>query len=353
MNYKETLFFVGQSLTVNHDPKNKVLIEKRLKTKSVDWESVVKVSTAHFVLSALYCNFHKAKFLKYLPQDLVEFMKSITNLNRERNEKLLAQVKELNIYLLGHQIKAIFLKGVSNLIANLYDDIGERMLGDIDFIVSKEDYEKTIYLLKEFGYYQIERDLPEFHRHYPSMIKKNNIGAIEVHKELLREKYSPKFNYSHIKNSLIKIKNFYLIAYPKQLHYNLLVHQMNDNGFIYNLISLRKAYDVHLLSKKVNMKNYLDELKEFKNPIYCFIAAHNRLFNTAIPNKTNKKTQEYVDIYDQLLNNRVFREKFQKRKKLKLTWDYKINILIKSLYKKDYRIWLQKEIKRKYLNKNS
>ena len=237
MNYKETLFFIGQSLTINHDAKNKVLIEEQLKSKSVDWETVVKVSTAHYVLPALYCNFHKAKFLKYLPQDLVEFMKSITDLNRERNEKLLAQVKELNIYLLGHQIKAIFLKGVSNLIANLYDDIGERMLGDIDFIVSKKDFEKTIHLLKEFGYYQIEHNLPKFHRHYPPMIKKDNIGAIEVHKELMREKYRPKFNYSHIEHSLIKIKNFYLIAYPKQLHYNLLVHQINDFGFIYNLIS--------------------------------------------------------------------------------------------------------------------
>ena len=263
MNYKETLFFIGQSLTINHDAKNKVLIEEQLKSISIDWETVVKVSTAHYVLPALYCNFHKAKFLKYLPQDLVEFMKSITDLNRERNEKLLAQVKELNIYLLGHQIKAIFLKGVSNLIANLYDDIGERMLGDIDFIVSKKDYEKTIHLLKEFGYSPIEYNVPKFHRHYPSMIKNNNIGAIEVHKELLREKFSPKFNYSHIEHNLIKIKNFYLIAYPKQLHYNLLVHQINDFGFIYNFISLRKAYDVYLLSKKVNMKNYLDELNEF------------------------------------------------------------------------------------------
>jgi hypothetical protein len=351
MNYKETLFFVGQSLTVNHDAKNKVLIDEQLKSKSVDWEAVVKVSTAHFVLPALYCNFHKAEFLKYLPQDLIEFMKSITDLNRERNEKLLAQVKELNIYLLGHQIKAIFLKGVSNLIANLYDDIGERMLGDIDFIVSKKDYEKTIYLLKEFGYSPIEYNLPKFHRHYPSMIKKNNIGAIEVHKELLRERYRPKFNYSHIEHSLIKIKNFYLIAYPEQLHYNLLVHQINDFGFIYNLISLRKAYDVYLLSKKVNMKNYLDELNEFKNPVNSFIAAQNQLFNIAIPNKKNKKIQKYVNIYIKLLNNRVFREKFRKRKKLKIAWNYRINILIESLYRKDYRIWLKNEIKLKYLNK--
>ena len=62
MNYKETLFFVGQSLTINHDPKNKVLIEEQLKSISVDWEAVVKVSTAHYVLPALYLIFIKLNF---------------------------------------------------------------------------------------------------------------------------------------------------------------------------------------------------------------------------------------------------------------------------------------------------
>jgi hypothetical protein len=99
------------------------------------------------------------------------------------------------------------------------------------------------------------------------------------------------------------------------------------------------------------MKNYLDELNEFKNPINSFIAAQNQLFNTTIPNRTNKKIQKYLNIYDYLLNNRDFRKKFQKRKKLKITWNKKINILIKSIYKKDYRVWLKKEINRKYLNK--
>jgi hypothetical protein len=99
------------------------------------------------------------------------------------------------------------------------------------------------------------------------------------------------------------------------------------------------------------MKNYLDELNEFKNPVNSFIAAQNQLFNTAIPNKKNKKTQKYVNIYNKLLNNRVFREKFQKRKKSNITWNKRINILIKSFYKKDYRVCLKNEIKRKYLNK--
>jgi hypothetical protein len=110
MNYKETLFFIGQSLTINHDPENKVLIEEQLKSKSVDWEALVKVITAHFVLPALYCNLKRANFLHYLPEDLVSYMVHITDLNRKRNHQILAQAKEINELLLANHITPIFFK---------------------------------------------------------------------------------------------------------------------------------------------------------------------------------------------------------------------------------------------------
>ena len=81
-------------------------------------------------------------------------MEYITNLNRERNQQIITQAKELNKLLLGITFTPIFLKGTGNLLAGIYEDIAERMVGDIDFIFSKEDYRKRLQLLKEFGYYR-------------------------------------------------------------------------------------------------------------------------------------------------------------------------------------------------------
>ncbi|WP_297815731.1 nucleotidyltransferase family protein [uncultured Polaribacter sp.] len=142
MTYKETLFFIGQSLTINHSTENKIAIEKLLKENSVDWDAVVKVSTGHFVFPALYCNLKRAHFLHYLPEELVNYMVHITDLNRERNQKIIAQAKEINELLLANNITPIFLKGTGNLLEGLYEDIAERMVGDMDFIVSKEEYRK-------------------------------------------------------------------------------------------------------------------------------------------------------------------------------------------------------------------
>ena len=150
MNYKETLHFVAKCLTISLEDRNKQAIEKQLQSNNIDWDAVVKVSTAHFVFPALYCNLKRANFLHYLPDELVTYMERITKLNRERNEQIIAQAKELNALLLANNITPIFLKGTGNLLAGIYDDVAERMVGDIDFIFSKEDYPKAINLLRDF-----------------------------------------------------------------------------------------------------------------------------------------------------------------------------------------------------------
>ena len=93
------------------EEKNRQEIEKQLKSTSIDWDAVVKVSTAHYVFPALYCNLKRADFLQYLPQELVSYMEYITDINRERNKQIISQAKELNSLLLANNITPIFLKG--------------------------------------------------------------------------------------------------------------------------------------------------------------------------------------------------------------------------------------------------
>ena len=47
MNYKETLFFVGKCLTISHEEHNRKIVEQAIKSENVDWDNVVKLSTAH------------------------------------------------------------------------------------------------------------------------------------------------------------------------------------------------------------------------------------------------------------------------------------------------------------------
>ena len=260
MTYKETLFFVAKCLTINHEEHNKRIVEEMLQSNTVDWDEVVKLSTAHFVFPALYCNLKRASFLSYLPEDLVEYMKYITELNRERNEKIIAQARELNTLLLEHHITPIFLKGTGNLLEGLYEDIAERMVGDIDFIFSKEDYPRAVQFLTDNGYNPRPKQnkvklwstllVNSKSRHFPRLIKKNKISGIEIHHSLIKKKYRHEFNYNFVKDSIQLVENFSVMSFENQLSLSIVAYQINDYGFENKSIALRNSYDVFLLSKK-------------------------------------------------------------------------------------------------------
>ena len=344
MNYKETLFFTAKCLTISLEEKNRDEIEIILKTSDVDWDAVVKVSTSHYVFPAIYCNFKRADFLKYLPQELVSYMEYITDINRERNKQIISQAKDLNSVLLANKITPIFLKGTGNLLAELYEDIAERMVGDIDFICSKEDYSKVITVLRDFGYSEVGKYnyyFPE-ERHYRRLQKENNIAAIEIHKELLLEKYNNEFNYSFIEKDSQIVNGAAVLSYANKLNLSIIANQINDRSFYYKLMALRNVYDVFLLSKKTNAKDAVNTLDKLNHPLNCFLAATHEVFNRVASLEYNKTTKAASYLRD--FNNQFINRRKTKRKHvcimIYLLIKYNLNVFYKVIVFKEYRVWL-------------
>ncbi len=337
-------------MTISLEEKNRQEIEKQLESTSIDWDAVVKVSTAHYVFPALYCNLKRADFLQYLPQELVSYMEHITDLNRDRNRQIIQQAKDLNSLLLANNIRPIFLKGTGNLLAGIYDDIDERMVGDIDFIFSKEDYPKAIAFLKEFGYSEVNKYkyyFPDAQKHYRRLQKKNSIAAIEIHSALLDiKKYTKEFNYSFIeKDSQIK-KGVTVLSYANKLNLSIIANQINDYGFYYKTMALRNAYDVFLLSKKTNAKEAVNTLDKLSQPLHCFLAACYEVFNSvdSLEYNITKKTASYLSVFNSQFTNRKTTKRRHKRIKVYLFLKTRVNILYKSIMYKEYRVWLFKRV---------
>jgi len=335
-------------LTISFEAKNKQEIEKQLKSTSIDWDAVVKVSTTHYVFPALYCNLKCADFLQYLPHELVNYMEHITDINRERNKQIISQADELNNVLLANNIRPIFLKGTGNLLAGIYEDIGERMVGDIDFILSKEDYPKAIIILREFGYSEVEKYkyyIPE-EKHYRRLQKENNIAAIEIHNELLIEKYANEFNYSFVERGSQIINEIAILSYANKLNLSIIASQINDNGFYYKTMALRNAYDVFLLSKKTNAKKAVNTLDKLSHPLNCFLAACYEVFNKveSLEYNNTKKTTSYLSVFYSQFINPILTKRQHKRIKSYVFIKSRVNIIYKSIIYKDYRVWLFKRV---------
>ena len=344
MNYREVFYFVATCLTISFEDKNRLLIENKLKSGTVNWDFVVKLSTSHYVLPALYINLKANSFLHYLPKDLVTYMDYITGLNKDRNQKIIKQAQELNVILLNNHITPIFLKGTANLLAGLYTNNAERMIGDIDFIFSKTEYSKAIKVLRNNGYKEVGKANYQNPRqkHYRRLKKDNNIAAIEIHKELIFDKYINEFNYEFIKKDCQVINGFTFLSYSNKLNLSIISSQINDFGYYLKLIPLRNAYDVFLISKKTKSDKSLYQFKKLFNPLNCFIASCYEVFNhvDSLNYHNSKKTQSYIDgvinQFDNLkqtqLRNNVFR--------LFLITKYRVETFIKSLLYKQGRIWL-------------
>ncbi|CAL2056458.1 nucleotidyltransferase family protein [Tenacibaculum sp. 190524A05c] len=350
MTYKDTLFFVGKCLTINHEDHNKIIVENLLQQQSVDWDNVVKVSTSHYVFPALYCNLKRANFLHYLPEDLVGYMKHITDLNRERNEQIIEQAKEINDILLKNNISPIFLKGTGNLLEGLYNDIAERMVGDIDFLVAKKDYQTTIDILLRSNYSSVS-DSDNFfpsEKHYPRLQKENKIAAIEIHKEMTTGNYAKSFNYESIKENIISKNNICVLGYDDQVKLSIIAKQINDDGNYFNDISLRNTYDVFLLSQKTNTKQSINTLEEIlKTPLNNFLAIAKIVLNSksVVFFKTNT-SEKYSKKFLELNENQDLRKKHYKQSKRKVFISKRLNIILKAFYKKEYAIWLFNRIKK-------
>ena len=345
MTYKETLLFIGKCLTISHEENNLQSITKQIKSDEIDWDSVVKVSTAHYVFPALYCNLKRANLLSYLPEDLVSYMKHITDLNRERNIQIIDEAKEINELLTNNGITPIFLKGTGFLLQDFYEDIAERMVGDIDFIVSPKDYEKTIKKLLLNNYsklYKIDYDIPK--RHYPRLIKQDEIAAVEIHKQMILDKYTDEFNFHTIKEKIISKNNISFLSLEDQLSLTAIAIQINDNGQFYNNISLRNAYDTYLLSTRTNSLQSIINFDKLFSPLNNFLGICNEVLSSSIHYKKTQESEKYKAVFYRLITNQKFQKQHSKKWKKKLFLNSRLDVIYKSIYRKDYRYFLLRRI---------
>jgi hypothetical protein len=344
MSYKETLSFVAKCLTLSLDDKHSIEIQDRIKSKEVDWDAVVTLSTSHFVFPALYCNLKRQDLLVYLPRGLSDYMKEITNLNRERNVQIIKQAQELNLLFKKNDIRPVFLKGTGNLLEGLYEDIAERMVGDIDFIVPKDAFYKSATILLNDGYKSIAKEsyLSPNSKHFHRLVKEKKIAAVEIHKELLKEPYAAEFNFLRVRNDIQNINDIIVLSYENQLSLSIFANQINDDGYQYKSISLRNAYDVFLLSKKTNAQQIPSKFKILKNPLNCFLALCYNVFSEipSLDYDRNKKTEKHIRTFNELLLNDKKRKFSRKLKYKKLFIKLRLLILYKSLFDKEYRVWL-------------
>jgi len=253
MTYKQALKFIGICLSLSRYPDRRIGLQNYIAQENFSWFKIVSVSSGHLVLPTVYLNLKYAKLLHLLPQDLVAYCEEITHSNRERNKTVIKQAKKISLLLRSQDIAVIFLKGTAHLLENLYADIGERMVGDIDFIVAENQIERAAYLLIQNGYKPagdfISTKAPDS-KHYPRLTHLTELAAIEIHWAVVLNSHKTTLDYSTIFKEKQNVNTVFVPSYRHQAIHNILNTQINDKGYLYGKVSPRQLYDGFLLQQK-------------------------------------------------------------------------------------------------------
>lgn len=357
MTKHESISIICKILTLGTSNSHKNTITSLIKNSNINWDDIVKISTQYYVFPSLYTNLHSANMLSLLPDDLVAFMEHIYSLNAERNKAILTQCHEINQVLNQHHIFPIFLKGTGYLLSNLYTDIGERMIGDIDILVPKKRALEAWKIMIQNGYINLEGEntvLLTFSKHGPRQAHPNKIAALEVHRKLLRN--STNTFYENTIGHTVKTESGLLVLnHQYQIWLSALSNYLEDFGYYGQTTPLRNFYDTYLLSQTEDTKNSISLIKKYSKYVNSYLITCNYFFN--IPNKltynnTTEATTYLTSLLKDIENPKLQADKIattKQRIKPKY-WKTPLNkaiILCKALYSKPYYNHVIKKIKEK------
>ncbi|NRD21348.1 nucleotidyltransferase family protein [Winogradskyella eckloniae] len=283
--YAETFHTIADILSFETPAST---LETTFSDPSFNWDAIVVEGSKYLVLPAIYCRLKSRRLLHLLPEELVLYLDEISSINRNRNRSILKQVHAISTLLNAHHINHVFLKGTALLVSGKYEDIAERMVGDIDILVSNEQLQDAFHLLKSNGYnktfgYAYEKS--DF-RHLDRLISEQELAAIEIHSNLLIKNKRhlidiPLVLQSKIECNGIAIPNFKTLS----LH-QILSWQLNDKGHYYNFPNFKVLYDVILTHSHKNnaLITTLFKIKEGQS----FIAIAQHYFEEFLYIETNK-----------------------------------------------------------------
>ena len=154
--------------------------------KNTNWDRLFQLADGYLVIPTLYLNLKRKGYLTYLDAEARNFLEAIYELNCEHNHRLKNEALSVIRLLNSRDIKPVLLKGIAGLLTGLYEDDGERIIGDIDLLVDQSELITVVELLLDHGC-QCDQAVCEqvfegrFFMHELTIMSKSGAAKIDLH----------------------------------------------------------------------------------------------------------------------------------------------------------------------------
>ncbi|PDT50450.1 hypothetical protein CO661_02170 [Sinorhizobium fredii] len=120
--------------------------------KDINWDEVIDFANRSLTISSLAAAIRKLPASDNIPGDVCDYLSVLYERNAERNLRLLAQLKEAVCSLNRTGIQPVVMKGAAVLLAQGPEEIGARILADLDILVHPADIPVAVKALESIGY---------------------------------------------------------------------------------------------------------------------------------------------------------------------------------------------------------
>jgi len=284
------------------------IFRNKIISNEEDFLRFIHISSNHLILPAVFRRLKNKGFSDYLPDELAEHLNELLQINIERNNEILKQIEEISQHLGDAGIKPVFMKGTALMLDNLYVDISDRMIGDIDFLVRDEDFLPAVEIAFKLGY---KTDIEVYDeiktlKDYPRLFREDVPADLEIHRLPVIPRYADWFRPEMVFNEKKPIPdktNCYVPSYKHKLIQNFIHSQLSNKGHKIRLVSLRDLYDCHLLLKRVHKNDVLKEVKEKKKTEMYFDFLHSLKNNSSDIDVLVKKSKDFITKHNWYLNH--------------------------------------------------
>ncbi len=173
----------------NKTPHYLAHLISKIESHAYNWEEILFQANLNLCTPLWYIELKKDDLLKYLPDELVQYLSHIYQLNLQRNEQFQSGLKEILDVFGKHEIDSILLKGAATFCDDLFEP-GTRVMGDLDILVPIDKVSLCQSLIASLGYEPDPTDddfnqnvIPSDIRqhHIARHIKKGTPLVVEIH----------------------------------------------------------------------------------------------------------------------------------------------------------------------------
>lgn len=147
------------------------------------WDELIQTAARHFVLSSMHDYIQELSAPHEVPVEITNVLSTVNDLNRERNEKIFANVREIATALNQAGIELVLLKGAAQILAGIYPSLGTRFLSDVDMLVAISNFPCAIETLRALGYFcQDETSIESFIGHSYAPMWRPDSAEVDLHR---------------------------------------------------------------------------------------------------------------------------------------------------------------------------